>query len=264
MKPFFYSIFFICASLLLILTGCGQTSPPTLKIAAPSIPHAEILEYIKPQLKTQGIELEILIIDDFNTPNRALADHEVEANFFQHLPFLEAQQADFGYALESFATIHLEPMALYSKKNFSLKDIKKKALIAIPSDPSNQARALALCEQIGLITLKTKGAKTSLLDIESNPYHLQFIEMDSPLLARALDDVDAAIMSTNFALLANLSLQKDALAIENAQSRFANLLVIRQGENQRPELQALKNALTTQQVREFIEHHYQGAVVPAF
>ncbi len=264
MKYFFYSTIFLFASLLLILTSCGHSSKPTLKVAATSVPHAEILEFIKPQLQEQGIELEILIIDDFNTPNRALADREVDANFFQHLPFLEAQKADFGYALENFVAVHLEPMALYSKKWHTLNEIKDGATLAIPSDPSNQARALALCQQVGLITLKSQGEKTSVLDISNNPHHLHFLEMDSPLLSRSLEDVDAAAISTNFALLGGLSPKKDTLAIENAQSRFVNLVAIRIGEHQRPELEALKTALTKEQVRQFIEEHYQGAIIPAF
>jgi D-methionine transport system substrate-binding protein len=264
MKQFYYSTFFTLASLLILLTSCGGSSKPTLKVAATSVPHAELLEYIKPYLQAQDIELEVLIIDDFNTPNRALADGEVDANFFQHLPFLEAQQADFGYKLEELVAVHLEPMALYSKKYSSIEDLKDKATLAIPSDPSNQARALALFEQVGLMTLKAKGSKISVLDIANNPHELKFVEMDSPLLSHALDDVDAAAMSTNFALLAGLSPKKDSLAIENAQSRFVNIVVIRQGENQRPELQALKAVLTTEQVRQFIDKHYQGAVLPGF
>jgi len=229
------------------------------------MPHAEILEYIKPNLKKKNhIDLEILIIDDFNTPNRALNDGEVDANFFQHLPFLEAQQLDFGYRFENLVGVHLEPMALYSKKIHSLKQLQEGATIALPSDPSNQARALALCEQVGLLTLRIKGAKASLLEIDDNPLHLRFVEMDSPLLGRSLDDVDAAAITTNFALLSQLSPKKDALAIENGQSRFVNLVAIREGESQRPALQALKEALTTEEVREFIEKKYQGAIVPTF
>jgi D-methionine transport system substrate-binding protein len=264
MKQFFYSAFFVLSTLLALLTSCGGSSKPSLKVASTSVPHAEILEYIKPDLQAQNIDLEILIIDDFNTPNRALADGEVDANFFQHLPFLEAQKVDFGYKLEDLVAVHLEPMALYSKKHSSLKDLQDHATIAIPSDPTNQARALALIEQTGLITLKAKGAKTSLLDIASNPRQLQFVEMDSPLLSRALEDVDAAAISTNFALLGGLSPKKDALAVESAQSRFVNVVVIREGESQRPELQALKRAITTEKVRQLIDQKYQGAVIPAF
>lgn len=263
MKQIFYPLFFLLG-ILLLLTGCSGTSKPTLKVAATSVPHGELLEYIKPHLQEQNISLDIIIVDDFNTPNRALADHEVDANFFQHLPFLEAQKTDFGYVLETLGAIHIEPMGIYSKKHASLTDLKEKATVAIPSDPSNQARALALCEQAGLITLKNREAKTSLLDIEDNPYHLSFIEMDSPLLSRALDDVDVAIITTNFALLARLSPQNDALAIENAQSRFVNLLVIREGDGKRTDLQALKTALTSDLTRQFIRDHYQGAILPAY
>lgn len=264
MKPFFQSTFLLLAVLLLIFTGCERSSKPTLKVAATSVPHAEILELIQPHLKAKNIELEILILDDFNTPNRALADGEVDANFFQHLPFLEAQKADFGYKLAVLAAVHIEPMALYSKKHSSLKEMKDGASIAVPNDASNQARALNLLEQNGLITLKNKGSKTSLLDIESNPHHFHLIEIDSPLLTRSLDDVDAAIITTNFALLGGLSPQKEALAIENGQSLFANVVVIREGQEQQPQLQALKEALTTDAVRQFIEKRYQGAVLPAF
>jgi D-methionine transport system substrate-binding protein len=264
MRRFFISTLLLLASLLLLSTSCEKSSKPTLKVAATSIPHAEILELIQPHLQAQNIEFEIVIIDDFNMPNRALADREVDANFFQHLPFLEAQQIDFGYALESLVAVHLEPMALYSKKHLALEEIKEGALIALPSDASNQARALTLCEEIGWVTLKTQGTKTSVLDIASNPRHLHFIEMDSPLLSRALDDVDAAFITINFALLAGLSPQRDALAIEKGQSRFANIVAIRKGEQARADLHALKMALITEQIRQFIEERYQGAIIPAF
>lgn len=250
--------------LLFLLVSCGNQKAPVLKVAATSVPHAELLELIQPDLQKQGIDMEIIVIDDFNLPNQALADREVDANFFQHLPFLESQKRDFGYALEPFAAIHLEPMALYSKRWTSTKDIKDKGAIALPSDPSNQARALMLCQEAGLITLKQKGEKTTILDIQENPRHLTFIELDSPLLTRTLEDVDAAAISTNFALLAGLSPKKDAIAIEKGESLYANILVIRTGEEGRHELQALKKALTSDQVRLFIEERYKGAVIPSF
>ncbi len=265
MRYFSYLLtLFISFTSLCIFTSCEKTAKSTLKIAATSIPHAEILEFIQSDLRTQNIELEILFIDDFSIPNRALADGEVDANFFQHLPFLENQKIDFGYALESLVAVHLEPMALYSRRYQNLKEIPNGSKIAIPSDTSNQARALALCEQIGLISLKTHGPKVSLLDIAYNPYSLRFIEIDSSLLSRALEDVDIAAISTNFALLAGLSPKTDALAIENHQSHFANLIVIRSREKNRTELQTLKNTLTTQRVKQFIHQRYQGAIIPIF
>lgn len=248
---------------VITLFSCSRSSSPSLKVAAPSIPHAEILESIEPELRREGIELKILIIDDFNTPNRALADGEVDANFFQHLPFLEAQQKDFGYDFETLVAVHVEPMGVYSKKIRSLEELKDGATIAVPGDPSNQARALALFEKSGWIKLRSNDAKTSVLDILSNPHHLKFIELDSPLLSRSLDDVDAAAISTNFALLAGLSPKTDALVIEDGHSPFANLVVIRKGEAQRPELQALKAALTTDRTTQFIQERYQGAIIPA-
>lgn len=262
MKYIFYFTLPILLCALILLTSCGGSSNKLLKVASTSIPHAEILEFVKPQLKEQDIDLEIVIVDDFNIQNRSLADGEIDANFFQHAPFLEAQVADFGYPLEPLVGVHLEPMALYSKKYKSLLDIPEGATIAIPSDPSNQARALALLEQKGLISLNSQETKTTLLDISSNPKQLKILEMDSALLTRALEDVDAGIFSTNFALLAGLSPQKDALAIENGRSRFVNIVVIRKGEGGRKDLQALKKALTGEDVQQFIQEHYRGAVLP--
>lgn len=250
--------------LLFVLTSCAGSSKPTLKVAATSVPHAELLELIQPDLQSENIHLEIIVVDDFNTPNRALADGEVDANFFQHLPFLESQQADFGYRLEALAGIHLEPMGIYSKKISSLKELKKGASIALPSDPSNQARALALLQQNGLIEVKREGAKASVLDIKTNQLQLHFIEMDSPLLTRSLDDVDGAIIPTNFALLGGLLPKKDALAIEDGQSSYVNYVVVREEEGGRTDLQLLKRALTSEKVRDYIQEHYKGAVEPAF
>jgi D-methionine transport system substrate-binding protein len=258
------NLFILCVFAALILSGCGGPSQSSLKVAATSVPHAELLEFIKPELEAQNIHLEIIVMDDYNTPNRALADGEVKANFFQHLPFLEAQIADFGYELEPLVAIHLEPISIYSKKIPSLKNLKDGSKIALPSDPSNQARALVLLEQSGLISLKQKGTKTSVVDIASNPHNLTFIELDSPLLSRALDDVDAAAISTNFALLAGLSPKNDALATENKKSDFANIIVIRKGEKSEPDLLTLKAALTTEKVRRHIEEKYLGGIIPAF
>jgi D-methionine transport system substrate-binding protein len=260
----FYVLIILIVGALSSLTSCGKNSPPTLKVAATSVPHAEILEFIQPDLQNQHIQLEIITVEDFNTPNRALQDKEVDANFFQHQPFLDAQKADFGYQLKSLAAIHLEPMALYSKKIKNLNELKNGATIAIPSDPTNQARALALFQQIGLIYLQRQDAKTSVLDISKNTKQLKFIEIDSPLLSRTLEDVDAAVISANFALQAGLSPTKNALAIEDAQSLFVNLVVIRNEDENRADLQALKKALTSDKVKSFINNRYEGAVIPAF
>lgn len=257
----------LLCSLFFLLTGCAEHAKhgeSTLKVIATSIPHAEILEQVKPMLKAENIDLKIIVVDDFNIPNRALENREVDANYFQHLPFLDEQKKDFGYTLEPLVPVHIEPMGIYSLRYDSLGALKTGATIAIPSDPSNEARALALFEKEGLITLKKHDITATPLDIIQNPRKLKFIEIDSPLLARTLKDVDAAAINTNFALQAGLSPQEDALAIEDTQSRFVNYVVVFQGDSQREDLQALKKALRSNKVREFIENHYKGAVLPAF
>lgn len=264
LKTFFYS-FLTSLLLCLCITSCQKEgSPKTLKVAATSVPHAEILEFIKPDLKKEGIDLEIIVMEDYNTPNRALADKEVDANFFQHPLFLEMQKKDFGYDLEILGSVHLEPMGLYSNKIKDIHALEEGSKIAIPSDPSNEARALALLENTGLLKLKRHDVNTSVLDISENPKHLQLVEIDSPLLARSLEDVDLAAITTNFALQGGLSPKADALAIEDAQSNFVNIVVIRPGEGERPDLQALIKILQSGKVRAFIEHKYKGAVIPAF
>lgn len=250
---------------LLLLTACSKDSHlKTLKIAATSIPHAEILEQIKPDLKTEGIDLEIIVVEDYNTPNRALADKEVDANFFQHYPFLEMQMNEFGYPLEILNGVHLEPMGLYSKKIKKISDLKKGASIAIPSDPTNQARALLLLERQGLVHFKGTAKHSSVVDLISAKEPYKIVEIDSPLLARSLDDVELAAITTNFALQGGLSPQKDALAREDQHSDFVNIIVVRKGEASRPELQALKKAATSEKVKNFINEHYRGAIFPAF
>lgn len=250
---------------LLLLTACSKDNHlNTLKVAATSVPHAEILEQIKPELKQQGIDLEIIVVEDFNTPNRALADKEVDANFFQHHPFLELQMEEFGYPLEVLTGVHIEPMGLYSKKIKKLSDLKKGATIAIPSDPTNQARALNLLETQGLVHFKGPSKLTSVINLTSATDPYRIVEIDSPLLARSLDDVELAAITTNFALQAGLSPLKDALAREDQHSDFVNIVVVRKGDTSRPELQALKQAITSEKVKRFIDEHYHGSLFSAF
>lgn len=254
----------VLASLSLLsffMTGCEKGKPNVLKIAATSVPHAEILEFIQPDLKERGIDSEIIIVEDYNTPNRSLSDGEVDANFFQHAPFLEAQMKEFGYRLQNYSKVHIEPMALYSLHHGELSQLPDGAIIAIPSDSSNQARALQLLEKIGLVTLNLHDVTASLQNVVSNPKGLQFLEVDSALLSRTLQDANAAAITANFALQAGL-LPKESLAAESSDSLFANILVIRQGEENRPELKTLKELLGSEKVGQFIEDRYQGALVP--
>lgn len=257
---------FILAIIVAIqLFGCTSDSKKSLKVAATPVPHAEILEAAKKELKDQGIDLVIIVTDDYNVPNRSLANREVDANFFQHTPYLEEQIKSFHYPIESIAKIEIEPMGIYSKKVKSLKDLKEGATIAIPNDPSNEARALHLLHVEGIIELDNpQNLLVTPHNIKKNPKNIKFIELDAAMLPRTLDDVDAAVINTNYALAAKLSPQKDALAIEPVNSPYANILVIHVGDEQRADIQALKAAMTSEKMREFILKKYKGAILPAF
>lgn len=255
---------FGCLGLLLILAACSNNKA-TFKVAATPVPHAEMLEFIKPDLQAQGMEMEILVTEDYNLPNRALAAGEVEANFFQHIPFLDEQIKQFGYPIESLAKIEIEPMGLYSKKIKALSDIKEGARIAVPNDPTNEARALLLLQEAGLIAIKDPlNFQSTTANIIENPKKIKWVEVDAAMLPRTLDEVDAAVINANFALGAGLNPEKDALARESAASPYANIIAIRKGDEEKPEVAALKVAMTSEKMREFILSRYKGAILPAF
>lgn len=247
----------------LLFISC-TTEERGLRVAATPVPHAEILEFIKPDLKAQGIELRVIVMDDYNIPNRALADGEVDANFFQHRPFLEMQIEAFDYPIEPLAAIEIEPMGLYSEKIKSLSDLKEKSTVAIPNDPSNEARALLLLQTAGLIKLDPQNMHSTLMNIKDNPKKLSFIEVDAATIPRTLQDVDLAAINTNFALQAGFIPVKDALVLEPKDSPYANLLVIRKGDSERADIQALKKALTSEKMREFLKEHYKQSVIPTW
>jgi len=256
--------FVLAVTLLSALSSCS--SPKNgFKVAATPVPHAQMLEFVKPDLKAKGIDLIIVVTDDYNMPNRALANREVEANFFQHIPFMEEQIKQFHYSIESIAKVELEPMGIYSKKIRSLSELKDNATIAIPNDPTNEARALSLLQGQGIIQLDDpNNLQATVLNITDNPKHIKFIEVDAAMLPRSLEDVDAAAINTNYALEAKLSPLKDALVLESKDSPYANVIAIRIGDENRPEIEALKAAMTSEKMREFILNKYKGAVIPAF
>lgn len=260
MNKKFLSLFF-----LLLLSACHFKPANGLRVAATPVPHAQMLEFIKPELTARGIHLVIIVTDDYNMPNRALADKEVDANFFQHIPFLDEQIAQFHYPIESIAKIEIEPMGIYSKKIHSLAELRNGSTIAIPNDPTNEGRALLLLQSQGIIQLNSSDAlQATPLNIVKNPKGIKFIEVDAAMLPRSLEDVDAAAINTNFALEAKLSPMKDALALEGADSPYANVLVVRIGDEDRPDIQALKEVMTSEKMKEFIVKKYKGAVLPAF
>lgn len=250
---------------VLALAGCNLNEK-TLTVAASPVPHAEILEAARPALEKQGIRLKIVEVDDYNLPNRLLYEKQVDANFFQHKPYLEEQNRRFGYKIQPLVAVHIEPLGLYSERLTSLEDLKEGATIALPSDPTNEARSLAFLQDLGIIKLKTDGDNSlaTVYDIVENPKNLKIEEIDAAFLPRTLRDVDAAIIPANYVLQANLNPVKDALALESIDSPYANIIAIREGDENRDDLQKLKQALTSEEMRQFIIKKYQGAIIPAF
>ena len=263
-------------ALTVILAGCGDKkqsgSPATpapkkiiLKVGATPVPHAEILKVVQPLLAKDGIELKIVEFTDYVRPNVALAEKELDANFFQHIPYLKQFAADRKLDLTYTVSVHLEPMGVYSKKIKSLNELPSGAQVAIPNDPTNGGRALTLLAQAGLIKLKEGvGIKATVKDVTENAKKLVIKELEAPLLPRALDDVAIAVINSNYALEAKLNPTQDALFIEKKESPYANILTVRKGDESRPEIVKLSQALTSPDVKKFIEDKYKGAVVPAF
>ncbi|MEN6412050.1 MAG: MetQ/NlpA family ABC transporter substrate-binding protein [Veillonellales bacterium] len=257
----------------MILGGCGNSnsSAPAsskntvLKVGATAVPHAEILNFVKPLLAKEGVDLQVVEFSDYVQPNLALSSKELDANFFQHIPYLEKFSTEHNLPLTYTVRVHLEPMGVYSKKVKNLSELADGAQVAIPNDPTNGGRALAVLEKAGLLKLKEgTGVKATVGDIVDNPKKLVIRELEAPLLPRALDDVAIAVINTNYALTANLSPNKDALFIESKDSPYANILAIRQGDENRPEIQKLSKILNSAEVKQFINDKYQGAILPAF
>lgn len=262
----------------LALIGCGDDKSKggnasastqekvVLKVGATPVPHAEILEFIKPDLAQEGIDLQIVPFTDYVQPNISLNDGSLDANFHQHKPFLDALKADKGLKLESIATIHIEPMGLYSKNLKSIDELPQNATIAIPNDPSNGGRALLLLNAKGLIKLKDpNNLLATELDIAENPKGIKIKPVEAALLPRVLDDknVAAAVINGNYALQAGLK-GSDALIQEGKESPYANILVVQETRVNDESLQKLKKALQSQKVKDFIEEKYKGEIVPAF
>lgn len=251
---------------LLALASFGAGAQSTvLTVGASPVPHAEILEFVKPFLAEEGIELDIVEFTDYVLPNRALDDGDLDANYFQTIPWLETFTIDQGLKLEAVLPIHVEPMGLYSKRFDTPDELHDGAVVAIPNEATNGGRALLLLQSAGIITLrKDAGLEVTVFDIVDNPRNLRWRELESAILPRALDDVDAAVINTNFALEAGLVPLRDALVIESEDSPYTNWVVVRTGDEDNAAIQALTAALTRPEVSDFIWEKYEGAVVPAF
>ena len=236
----------------------------TLKVGATPIPHAEILEFIAPELTKSGIERDIKVFNDYVIPNSAVEDGDLDANFFQHIPYLNEFNKNKGTHLVKTVGVHLEPMGVYSKKIKSLNELKNGAIVSIPNDPTNESRALDVLASAKLIELDTNTQLRTPLDITKNPKNLKFKEIEAATLPRTLDDVDIAVINTNFAMNANLNPTKDAIVIESKDSPYVNILVVKDGNQNRDEIKALNKALQSQAVKDFITNKYKGSIVPAF
>ena len=251
------------------LIGCEKKSDDkVIKVAASSTPHAEILEICKPILAEQGYTLEIEVMGDYVIPNTATESGDVDANYFQHQPYLDSFNAENGTHLVTVEKVHYEPYGIYAGTCASLDELKEGDKIAVDNDPTNEARALLLLEAAGVIKMKEGADLTSTKnDIVENPLNLDIVEMEAALLPSQLDEVAVAVINGNYAIEAGLKIA-DALATEDAQSTaaqtFANILVVKEGNENNEAIKALAEALTSEAVKTFIEGKYDGAVVPIF
>ena len=247
------------------LTAGFAQANEKLVVAATPIPHAEILELIKPTLAKEGVDLQIKVFTDYVQPNVQVAEKRLDANYFQTLPYLENFNKGKGTNLVTVVGVHVEPFGGYSKKIKNISELKDGATVAIPNEGSNSGRALLLLQKAGVITLTDPtNALATPKDIASNPKNLKFKELESALLPRVLDQVDLDLINTNYALEAGLNPAKDALIIEDAKSPYVNFLVARPDNKDSDAIQKLAKALTSPEVKAFIEKKYNGAVVPAF
>ena len=247
----------------------SELAGTTLKVAASPTPHAEILNVAKEVLAEQGIDLEVVEFSDYVQPNLVTESGEVDANYFQHTPYLDSFNEENGTHLVSVGAVHYEPFGIYPGKSDDLANIADGATIAVPNDTTNEARALQLLAAQGLITVRDGAGLTATVnDITDNPHNLQIKEIEAAQLPRTVQDVDFAVINGNYALAAGFSVKNDALATEDASSEaaqtYANVLVVKEGRENDPAIQALYAALTSDKVKDYINSPYDGAVVPIF
>lgn len=259
------------------LIGCGGTGSngsgadskddKVIKIGVTPKPHKEIVDAAVPLLEKEGYKVEITEFNDYVQPNTAVEEGSLDVNFFQHTPYLNEQVQSRGLHLKSVAAIHLEPMGLYSKKITSLDELNDGSTIVVPNDPSNEARALKLLAANGLIKIKD-GELVTPADITENPKNLQFSELEAAAVPRAVDDVDAAVINGNYAIEAGFDPTTNAIVKEDKDSEaakpYANIVVVKEGNENLEKIQALIKALTSDEVRDFINKEYNGAVIPVF
>lgn len=268
-------IFLVLALAVGLFSGCSNGSDSksadsksdkvVVKIGAAAVPHAEILNHIKPALAKEGIDLQVVVLDSEDELNPALQEKQIDANYFQHVPYLESVAKEKGYNFAVAGKVHVEPIGFYSDKIKSKDELKEGAKIAIPNNPSNEYRALALLEAEKLIKLKSgiSNYNATPSDIADNPKNLEFVEVDAAQFPRVLPDVDGSIINTNLVLEAKMDPNK-ALFREGSNSPYANVIVVRKGDENKKEIKAIVAKLNSEDVKNFIKSKYGVAVVPAF
>jgi D-methionine transport system substrate-binding protein len=257
-------LFAALASLSMAFAHAADSDKP-LRVGVTAGPHAQILEQVKVVAARDGLTIKIFEFSDYVQPNAALAAGDLDANIYQHLPYLENAKKDRGYDLVAIGQAIIFPMGIYSKKFKSIDLIPSGGRIAIPNDPTNGGRALLLLQAKGLLKLKADaGLKATPLDIVDNPKKLKIVELDAAQLPRAVDEVDAAVINTNYALPAGLVPTRDALALENPHSPYANVIVVRGKDRDNPVFQKLVRAYQNDEIKQFIRKTFQDSVVPAW
>ena len=247
------------------ITGAALAQDKPLKIGVTAGPHAQIFEQVKKIAEKDGLKIQIVEFSDYIQPNAALAAGDLDANSYQHKPFLDQQVKDRGYKLVSVGYTVNYPIGIYSKKVKDLKDLKEGARFGIPNDPTNGGRVLLVLQDLGLIKLKPEaGLKATPLDVTDNPKKIKFVELEAAQLPRSLDDLDVSAINTNFALSAGLNPQKDAIAQENAKSPYVNILVVREQDKDKPWVAKLVKAYHSDEVRKFIQAEFKGSVLAGF
>ncbi|MCK9176351.1 MAG: MetQ/NlpA family ABC transporter substrate-binding protein [Clostridiales bacterium] len=251
----------------LLTSGCSKKKDDNkIVIGVSPAPHADIVAQVVEELQEQGITVDIREYSDYKTPNIALSDREIDANYFQHIPYFAEENSVGKFGLEILGGIHIEPIALFSTKHASLADLPDGAEIMLPNDTTNEGRALMLLEQVGLIVLKegTQGNIATPSDIGQNPKNLKFTELEAATIPEAYRDADAAIINGNYAIEHGLNAITDSIAIEDSSSPYVNVIAVKEGDANRESLQKLLKALQSDKVKKFIEEKYEGGVVPAF
>lgn len=256
----------IAAAFLVSCGGKSTKADNVIRVGATPEPHAEMLNLVKADVEQAGYKLEIVEFTDYVTPNEALEAGELDANFFQHIPYLDSFNVERGFHLKNAGGIHVEPVALYSKKVASLSDLADGAQIAIPNDPTNEGRALLLLQSAGLLTLDpAAGIQATPADILTNAKNLKFSEIEAASLPRVLEDVDAAVINGNYAIPAGLVATRDGLFVEGSDSPYVNIVAVKEGNESAAKIQALVKALQSQKLKDWVAEKYvNGEVVVAF